>query len=240
MVELKRLSTHGEFGAFLLEALRDRLVCGLRSETTQKKLLSEANLDFDKAVQISHAMETAVKDTLTFLSLETVVHNVEATKSVRKSENRKKFQRKHAEECFRCGNTHYPSECIFKESKCFKCQKTGHISKKCPTRKKPDEPAFFVDREDGNTSDSEDSICSIFCTNETESSNRKFTVKVTVGRENVDFLVDIGSVRTIIGESVLRNRLKNFHLKKTPKTQTLYYAHILVITLDSWENVGFL
>lgn len=38
VVELKRLSTHCEFGTFLLKALRDRLVCGLRSETTQKKL----------------------------------------------------------------------------------------------------------------------------------------------------------------------------------------------------------
>lgn len=127
---------------------------------------------------------------------------MEATKSVRKSENRKKFQKKHAEECFRCGNNHYFSECRFKESKCLKCQKPGHFSKKCPPRKKPDKPAFFVDRGNGNTSDSEDSICSIFCTHKTDSSNKKFTVKITLGRENV--LVDTGSVRTIIGESVLR------------------------------------
>lgn len=202
VVELKILSIHCEFGAFLPEALRDRLVCGLRSETTQKKLFSETNLDFDKAVQISHAKETAEKDTLAFFSSETAAHNVEATKSVRKLENRKKFQKKHAEECFRCGNNHYSSECRFKESKCLKCQKPGHFSKKCPPRKKPDKPAFFVDRGNGNTSDSEDSICSIFCTNKTASSNKKFTVKITVGRENV--LVDTGSVRTIIGESVLR------------------------------------
>lgn len=45
--------------------------------------------------------------------------------------------------------------------------------------KTPDKPAFFVDRGDGNTSDSEDSISSIFCTNETDSSNKKFTVKIT-------------------------------------------------------------
>lgn len=40
----------------------------------------------------------------------------------------------------------------------------------------------------------------------TDSSKKKFTVKITVGRENVDFLVDFlvdtGSVRTIIGEFV--------------------------------------
>lgn len=73
--------------------------------------------------------------------------------------------------------------------------------------KKTDKPAYFVNRGDGNTSDSEDSICSILCTNETDSSTKKFTVKITVGRENVDFLVDTGSVRTFIGKSMLRNQL---------------------------------
>lgn len=74
------------------------------------------------------------------------------------------------------------------------------VSKSVQLGKNSDNPAFFVDREDGNTSDSADSFCSIFCTNETD--NSKFTVKITVGRVNVDFLVDTGSLRTIIAESV--------------------------------------
>lgn len=40
VVELKKLTIYCEFGAFLNEALRDRLVCGLKSENIQKKLLS--------------------------------------------------------------------------------------------------------------------------------------------------------------------------------------------------------
>lgn len=158
---------------------------------------------------------------------------------MRKSENRKKFQRKHAEECFRCGNNHYPSECRFKESKCVKCQKPGHISKKCPTSKKPDKPAFFVDRGDGNTSDSEDSICSIFCTNETDSSNKKFTVKITVGRENVDFLEVTGSVRTIVGESVLRNQLKDFQLTKTDTLLRSYTGDNIGLLGECWVLVMY-
>ena len=35
--ELKKLSSFCEFGDFLKEALRDRLVCGLKSEAIQKK-----------------------------------------------------------------------------------------------------------------------------------------------------------------------------------------------------------
>jgi hypothetical protein len=64
--ELKKLSSFCEFGEFLKEALRDTLVCGLKSEAIQKKLLSERDLDFDGAVRIATAMETAEKDTLSF------------------------------------------------------------------------------------------------------------------------------------------------------------------------------
>ena len=49
-VELRRLATHCKFGAFLKEALCDRLVCGLRrAEEIQKRLLSQADLDFEQA-----------------------------------------------------------------------------------------------------------------------------------------------------------------------------------------------
>ena len=41
------------FGAFLAEALRDRFMCGLANESIQRRLLSELELDFEKAVQIA-------------------------------------------------------------------------------------------------------------------------------------------------------------------------------------------
>ena len=37
-------------------------MCGLRNEQPQKRLLSERNLTFDRAVDISVAVETAMKD----------------------------------------------------------------------------------------------------------------------------------------------------------------------------------
>lgn len=39
IAELRRLTTHCEYGAHLDEALRDRLVCGLRNMSIQKKLV---------------------------------------------------------------------------------------------------------------------------------------------------------------------------------------------------------
>ena len=58
-VTLKQLSTHCDFGSFLNDALRDQLVCGLRHETMQKKLLAEDKLTFKKACEMAQAMELA-------------------------------------------------------------------------------------------------------------------------------------------------------------------------------------
>ncbi|XP_069114492.1 uncharacterized protein [Argopecten irradians] len=41
LASLRKLSEHCDFGESLQDSLRDRLVCGLRSENIQRKLLSE-------------------------------------------------------------------------------------------------------------------------------------------------------------------------------------------------------
>lgn len=60
--ELKQCAVHCEFGASLDEALRDRLVSGIRNEACQRRLLSEANLTFARAFELALNMETAEKD----------------------------------------------------------------------------------------------------------------------------------------------------------------------------------
>ncbi|GBL74059.1 hypothetical protein AVEN_230967-1 [Araneus ventricosus] len=59
---LKKLLTNCEFGQFLNDSLRDRFVCGLRSEAIQKKLSQEANLIYERAINIAIAMEKAARD----------------------------------------------------------------------------------------------------------------------------------------------------------------------------------
>ena len=48
--------------ASLNEKLRDRIVCGVRNTQIQKRLLSEKDITYDKAVEISIAMEAAARD----------------------------------------------------------------------------------------------------------------------------------------------------------------------------------
>ena len=59
LASLRRLASRYQFCAFLAEALRDRLVCGLLSKDIQKALLMKADLTLEKALEISQDMEAA-------------------------------------------------------------------------------------------------------------------------------------------------------------------------------------
>ena len=87
---VRRLATHCQFGAFLEEALRDRLVCGLRNHSIQRRL---PNLSLQKAVEISTGMEAAELNSKT-ISTSTPV-NGPKKKPV----------------CFRCGGPHLATSC---------------------------------------------------------------------------------------------------------------------------------
>ena len=68
LAALGRLAKDCNFGAFLEEALRDRFVCGLVSESTRRRLLLEKELTLVKACEIVVAMEAADKDAATMQS----------------------------------------------------------------------------------------------------------------------------------------------------------------------------
>ena len=65
-VALRQLSSSCEFGAFLPEALGDQFVCGLSNQGIQRKLLAEANLTLDRALQLATAMSMATENTVEF------------------------------------------------------------------------------------------------------------------------------------------------------------------------------
>ena len=117
LAALRRLATHCQFGDHLEDSLRDRLVCGLCSESIQKKLLSEADLTLQRALEIAQGMESAERNTkaLKQENWEVPVNNVVL-------------------KCHRCGKSnHKPSDCRFLQATCHSCGKKGHISPVCPS-----------------------------------------------------------------------------------------------------------
>ena len=58
---LRKHASTCQFGTFLDEALRDRLVCGMKDLATQGRLLAESKLTLAKALEIAQGMEAAAK-----------------------------------------------------------------------------------------------------------------------------------------------------------------------------------
>ena len=123
LAKLQKLAETCEFGGYRDEALRDRLVCGITSQTIRRKLLGEADLTLKKAVDIAVGMELTDKE----------ITQISAVQQVRKVQ---------LQECFRCGkHNHSPDKRFHKLSECHICKRKGHISPKCPQKISSKPPA---------------------------------------------------------------------------------------------------
>ena len=119
--ELRKLTRECDFGTTLEDMLRDRLVCGIRNDKIQQRLLSQTTLSFAQAVSLSTAMERAEGNLKDLHESQVQDLPVHALKSPTK--------------CFRCGKTnHIADKCRFKNAECYVCRQRGHIAPVCKQR----------------------------------------------------------------------------------------------------------
>ena len=117
--ELRSLAEHCNFENTLEVMLRDRLVCGINNPNTQRRLLSEVNLTFQKVFEIAQGLESAVQNLKTLQGSQLLpseeIHKVDKTVSTHVS-------------CFRCGKSnHLPFNCRFKTARCYNCGHKGSL-----------------------------------------------------------------------------------------------------------------
>ena len=132
VVVLRKLAQDCNYGDKLKEMLRDRLVCGIADDRMQRRLLSETDLTFDKALKIAQAIETANKDAKDLQSRSGELPQLVNKLALQRSQRPVSDQRR---ACYRCGSEqHIASECRFIQETCRACGKKGHIQKVCRSR----------------------------------------------------------------------------------------------------------
>lgn len=233
IIEIRNLAQSCEFGEFLSQALRDKFVCGVRSEHIQRRLLTEAELTFEKAISIAKGMESADKQSKLLQPASSNVfkvmqqrkcgqgNNFEKSgpskqyrteyKTRQNSQFNKANNQSNFKECWRCGRHHNVDECPARNWKCFACSKVGHTSKKCRSRS-----VKVVDEENGASSrevdeavpDEEYTLGNINKVGHKES----HVVQVNINNVPVSMEIDTGACRSVMHVSDYKKYFSNCEL----------------------------
>ena len=214
VAELRRLATHCQFGEYLEEALRDRLVCGMRNAGTQKRLLSEPELSLKKAIELSQAYEAADKNAKEIQTPTQLVQQVPNAKPTKKL-------------CYRCGRGyHKPSECHYKDFVCNKCKKKGHLAKMCHSKKPVKADTHAVEGELEVESDLH-TESAIHCVAQTSMS--PLIVKLEINGMHLPFEVDTGAAVSLISLDTKQKFFKTVRLKDTSVSLRTYTSESIAV-----------
>ena len=250
VVRLKKLASTCSFGAFLEEALRDRLVSGLHSKMsrTQRHLLAVRELTFTAARDRCIADELANKANKEHMG-EPVSEEANKIQDLNQGNGRKSTggRRSNSQRCEACGSkAHGFDVCKFKTATCHRCHQKGHIRPVCKARLP--ESSFqrrsnnsrdmsvnsceLNQEEDGddssfqmyeNSTNSEDAEGFGLYRTGTESMTVKpYVVSVQLGNATVNMEVDNGASRSTVSQYVYNTLLTDFPLQNTDVTLRSY------------------
>lgn len=202
VAELRHLAIDCEFGESLNEMLRDRLICGVNDSRMQRRLLSEADLDYDKALKIAQAMEMADKDAEQLKGDKAAPETEGAINKAGSCENRKRGSNV---SCYRCGGRHKAPVCRHKETVCHKCGVKGHIARACRSRKRNQSTTQQNKSPPPNTNpvrekeETEDEVYTMFPLRTKK--YKPIYVTVQVNDVPLQMEVDTGATLSVIGEA---------------------------------------
>ena len=203
VAELRHLAQHCEFRTSLEDMLRDRLVCGIKDSRVQRRLITEAKLTFNKALEMVQAAEAADQGTKMLQSGSAPNSTVLAVEKLQVP-----VRNFNKEKCFRCGRRHPSHTCRCKDWLCNNCGKRGHVAKVCrsartnPINQEQDNPRKrrrvlqFADAEIDGENPTPEEVHTLFYAG--QSPFPPFFVNVTINTVEVNMLVNTGASVSIL------------------------------------------
>ena len=237
VAELRRLATNCKFGTSLDDALRDRFVCGLKSEDIQKRLLTEKELTMKGAVELATSLYSAEKNSCAMQPM-----RAGDVKAVRISQ----------QPCFRCGRKgHGASVCRFKDATCHVCGKKGHIASVCRNKKESTAIAkkkgftvkHKVAKNDANWVgiEDEDSDCALFTVTSMHStqSSPPISARVKVNGVYIEMELDTGAAMSLISQSTKDKLLPSAILQTSDIVLRTYSSQPIIVVGQTVVQVRY-
>ena len=187
--------------------IRDRLVCGIRNDRIQQRLLAESTLTLENAIKIATSMERAA------MNLEDIHKSRDTEASVMKVQPGPGEKSSFQGPCYRCGGRHAFDSCRFRDSECHYCHKRGHIAKKCCKKQAdmkrsgaPQRSTHMVREENINSDEEEEDMNALYKMDY----GRTKPIKIEIHLNGVPVVmeVDTGASLTVVNE-ITFNEIKS-------------------------------
>ena len=236
VAELRRLASPCEFGAFLDQALRDRLVFGMRSESTQKRLLTEKDPTLKGIMDVSLSLEAAQKSAQTFRDAEAPqLYKVDQR---RLTEGR--IPKDGEKPCYRCGRAgHAHHACGFRQAKCFNCGKIGHLAGVCrskrrqtgghSSKKSPPGTTKGVDTKTTELQTSSDKSAEEVIWQVGVKASRPYQVVLDVNGQSLTMEIDTGAAVSLISQDTKEDLFPSTCLDKSSLILRTYTAETIPV-----------
>ena len=131
---MRKITEHCEFGTFLGDLLRDRLVCGVFDKKVQHRFLQETKLTYKEALDMALAAEAARKDAKRLQDHREEARPVETrpagieekSAAVNRIARHSPRTDSHGKtDCHRCGGKHPPARCNLRTTSAITVRKRG-------------------------------------------------------------------------------------------------------------------
>lgn len=217
LTKIKGQSSKCELGTLHDTLLTDKIIIGIRSETTREKLLAEENPTLDRITQMCRAIELTSKQLRDINNDSSAVHSIANKRSHRQrpSTSGTTAQPSDTFDCKRCGSNHGPKACPAYGKKCKKCGRDGHLAEMCRStttnrKTKPSKSTTkvnTVENEDDETSEDDFYINAIEKDNSPRTAtnyddDRNWFEKIKIGSVQTKVKLDSGAQCNVIAKSL--------------------------------------